>query len=154
MSSGKHDGSHLPSEQRHQRGLKRDRFGDSHQEQSSLISSSSAKSGGSHEPEAGEAPRLKNDSSDYWKKASGWTVPQSKSRENSGTKVDDLLQIEDSDYQRIQSGAPKSAPTNIVKSGANYERASTSTIYSYDQDDDVPTSILMHYAQDSSEDER
>ncbi|KAH9498609.1 Islet cell autoantigen 1 [Bulinus truncatus] len=90
-----------------------------------------------------DSPWLKKDSGSYWKKASGLASE----RADIGSKqsnIDDLLGLgaEDSNHN---SDKKKSS------TGANFDRASTSTVHSFDQDYDEHFS--KQQSHDDSEDE-
>lgn len=107
----------------------------------------SSRSWNHRESEDKESQKPKKSSSDYWKKASGRTPGLSKSQDSFDNEADSLLALEEDDDQKIRDSAERSAKTE-----RNYKKASTSAIYSHSQEDEGPSSVLKHYAHDSSDD--
>lgn len=95
-----------------------------------------------------DSPWLKKDSSaSYWKKASGLASESGNKQSN----VDDLLGL-GSDNSGQESNCDSKKKTNS-SSRASFDRASTSTLRSFDQDNDED-SRYKKYNVDDSEDER
>ncbi|XP_059159770.1 islet cell autoantigen 1-like isoform X2 [Physella acuta] len=97
-----------------------------------------------------DSPWLKKDASDYWKKASGLSAPPNtrQTETNSQPDVDDLLGLGEDDS--LNSATEKLLADRGLKSDLNFERASISTVYSYDQDEQA---VLTKYAGEESEEE-
>lgn len=103
-----------------------------------------------NQPSKSEAPWLKKDASDYWKKASGLSSSRQDVTDAKGNypTIDDLLGLDNE-----SDGLCDEAEKCYKNDGLNYDRASTSTVYSYDQEGDDQVTALKHYARRGSDDD-